>query len=360
MTRTQPTALASALLISALLLGGCSDQPAADAPAALGEPPFASATVSRAVAPRERVWDGVVEAVHQATLSAQTAGRVLELPFDVNDVVSAGEVVVRFTDVEQQSGQRQARAALRAAEAAFAEAEAEFKRIEEVYARRLVAKAQLDQATARRDSAQAQLEAARAATTGAAEQVDYTVVRAPYSGIVTERHVRVGEAVRPGQPLISGLSLDQLRLKVQVPQSDVAAIRRHARAALLLADGQRVEASAVTVFPYADPATHSFSVRVELPEAQTALQPGMTAKVAFMLDEAPRLSIPNAALVRRSELVAVYVIGEHALSLRQLRVGHRFGEQIEVLSGLDEGERIALDPVAAGQWVAARNPAATP
>ncbi|MBD8524868.1 efflux RND transporter periplasmic adaptor subunit [Pseudomarimonas arenosa] len=342
------------LLPALLALSACSHEQAVPPSTPLADVPFATATVSSTAAQRERVWDGVVEAVNQATLSAQTAGRVLELPFDVNDYVNAGEVVVRFTDVEQAAAQRQAEAALRAAEAGFAEADAEFRRIEEVYGRKLVSRAQFDQATARRAAAQAQLQATQAARKAAEEQLDYTVVKAPYSGIVTARHVEVGETVRPGQPLISGLSLNQLRLNVQIPQSDVTAIRQHGKAALLLPQGRRVEASKVTVFPYADPSTHSFSVRVELPEAETGLTPGMTVKVAFALGTESRMLIPASALLQRSEVSAVYVVGEAAVKLRQLRLGHRFEDQVEVLSGLSEGERIALDPLAALQFAADR------
>lgn len=341
-------AVAAALL--ALSLAACGSSEPLSPPQAV-TPPIELFEAQLQPAARERVWDGVVEAVNAATLSAQTGGRVLELPFDVNDYVRAGEVVVRFTDVEQQSGQRQAQAALSAARAAADEAAAEFRRISEVYERRLVSRAQFDQASARRDATRAQLEAAQAAVKAASEQVDYTVVRAPYSGIVTQRFVEVGETVGPGQPLISGLSLDRLRLAVQVPQSDVQAIRENGRAALVLADGRRIEAERVTVFPYADPATHSFSVRVELPEAETGLAPGMAAKVAFVVGESSRLLLPRSSLVRRGEVAGAYVLGPTGLVLRQLRLGHAAGEQVEVLAGLAAGERVALDPVAAGLWL---------
>jgi RND family efflux transporter MFP subunit len=317
-------------------------------------PGFDTLVVARDVAPRERVWDGVVEAVNQATLSAQTSGRVLELPYDVDDYVPAGEVVVRFTDTEQQSALRRAEASVTAAQAAATEAAAEYERIREVHERGLVARTQLDQATARRDATRAQLESARAAQREAREQVEYTMIRAPYTGIVTQRHVEVGGSVRPGQPLISGLSLGQLRLQVAIPQSDVAAIREHRRARVLLADGGEVEATAVTVFPYADPATHSFRVRVELPEEETGLHPGMTAKVAFVIGEGERLLIPHSALVQRSEVSGVYVVDGARVALRQLRLGHRFGDQVEVLAGLAEGETIAADPVAAALHLARR------
>jgi RND family efflux transporter MFP subunit len=335
------------LLLAALALAGCGGA-APPGDAAPGEPPFATLTVTPEPAVRERTWDGVIEAVNRATLAAQTSGRVIELPFDVNDYVEAGQVVVRFTDVEQRSGREQALAALRAAEAQAAEAEAEFKRISELVERQLVSRAQLDQVTARRNGARAQLAAAQAALRGATEQVDFTVVRAPYSGILTERHVEVGETVRPGQPLVSGLSLNRLRVTVTVPQSDVEAIRQHKAAAVLLPDGRRIDAAEVVVFPYADPATHTFTVRLELPEVETGLKPGETVKALFKLGETPRLLVPASALIQRGEVQAVYVVDRDGrVELRQIRPGRRYGDRVEVLAGLAEGERIAADPVAA-------------
>ena len=344
--------LLSAALAATLAVSACGQDPVApgDAPPV----PFEILAVQARDGVRERRWDGVVEAVNQATLSAQTAGRVLELPFDVNDYVEAGEVVVRFTDVEQVSAQRRASAAVGAAQAAATEAEADFKRTEELVAKQLLARASLDQARARRDAARAALEAARAGVSEAGEQVDYTVIRAPYSGILTQRHVEVGEAVRPGQALVSGLSLDRLRINVEVPQSDIAAIREHGAAAVLLPDGRRIDAERVIVFPYADPATHSFKVRVELPEAETGLQPGMTVKTAFKTGEARHLWVPRSALVTRSEVTAVYVVdARNRVALRQVRLGHRDADAVEVLAGLSDGDRIAADPVAALAHLAA-------
>lgn len=338
--------LLSLAILFAALLAACGAEPAPRAARA----PVAFETLEVAVetAPRERAWDGVVEAVNQATLSAQTAGRVLELPFDVNDYVEAGQVVVRFTDVEQVSASRRASAALSAAQADAAEAELSFRRTEELVGKQLLARASLDQARARRDAARAALESARAGVSEAGEQVDYTVIKAPYSGILTERLVEVGESVRPGQPLVSGLSLDQLRVNVEVPQSDIAAIREHGAAAVLLPDGRRVDASGVVIFPYADPKTHSFRIRVELPKANTGLQPGMTVKTAFKTGEAERILIPASALVSRSEVTAVYEVDPaNRVSLRQVRVGHRLGDRIEILAGLSAGDRIAVDPLAA-------------
>ena len=333
-------------VIAAALLAACGAEPAP--PEAFAPVGFETMEVAVESSPRERAWDGVVEAVNQATLSAQTAGRVLDLPFDVNDYVEAGQVVVRFTDVEQVSASRRASAELSAAQADAAEAELSYRRTEELVGKQLLARASLDQARARRDAARAAQESARAGVSEAGEQVDYTVIKAPYSGILTERLVEVGESVRPGQPLVSGLSLDQLRVNVEVPQSDIQAIREHGAAAVLLPDGRRVEASGVVIFPYADPKTHSFRIRVELPKANTGLHPGMTVKTAFKTGEARRILIPASALVSRSEVTAVYTVDPaNRVALRQVRVGHRLGDRLEILAGLSAGERIAADPLAA-------------
>lgn len=339
-----PRLIAMVLVLS--LLSGCSGEaPTQDSPSAH---PLDTLVLAPTPAARERSWDGVVQAVNRATLAAQTAGRVLELPFDVNDYVQAGDVVVRFTDVEQRSARAQAEAGLEAARAQAAEAESDQRRLADLARRQLVARSQLDQATARRDAARATLAAAEAAVKQAGERVDYTVVRAPYSGLLTERHVEVGETVAPGQPLVSGLSLGQLRVEVQVPQADLSAIRQQQAAVIRLADGRDVPARKVIVFPTANPQTHAFTVRVELPEMETGLQPGNTVKVRFKLGETEYLLVPAAALVRRSEIAAVYVVGEGGrVGLRQIRPGHVFGDKVEVIAGLEAGERVALDPVAA-------------
>lgn len=164
--------------------------------------------------------------------------------------------------------------------------------------------------------------------------------------------------MQPGQPLVSGLSLERLRIQVEVPQSDVTAVRERGQAWVLLDDGRRLSAERVVVFPYADPGSHSFRVRVELPEADTGLHPGMIAKVAFALAEGERLQVPVQSLVRRSEVVAVYVVDDGGVALRQVRVGHRHGDQVEVLAGLQPGERVAAEPHLALAWLARQRGAA--
>lgn len=293
--------------------------------------------------------DGRIEAVNQGTVAAQTAGRVTEILYDVNDFVPAGAVIVRLRATEQRAGLLQAQAALRAAVARDTEARQNYERVSLMFERKLVARAALDEASANRDAAQAQLAAARAALQSAQEGVSYTEVRAPYAGVVTRRNVEVGETVSPGTPLVSGLSLRYLRVAVDVPQSSVEQVRRIRKAAVYVG-GRRIEATRLTVFPEASTSSNTFRARLELPENAADLYPGMFVKVGFVVGETDRLLVPLSAVVERGEVTAVYVIdAEERVSLRQIRPGHRFGGHVEVLSGVAAGERIATDPIAAMQ-----------
>ncbi len=298
--------------------------------------------------PLTRDWDGRIEAVERATLAAQTGGRVADLPVDVGDVVEEGAVVARFTAVEQHAGQRQAQAALEAARANAIEAAATFRRIEDVYARKLVARADYDRARAAHEAAQAQLAAARAGLKAADQQVGYTAIRAPYRGVVTARHVEPGETVSPGQPLLSGMSLDRLRLVVDLPQAQAVRISPDARAFVLTDDGRRIAATRITVFPRADDASHAVRVRLDLPQSDTGLLPGMSAKAVFELGESQALGVPVSALARRGEVESVFVLQPDGLvALRQVRSGRHSDGAVEILAGLTPGEVVAVDAAAA-------------
>ena len=318
--------------------------------AAAAAVPFETVPVAYEVAPRERIWDGRIEAVNQATVSAQTSGRIAELPFDVNDFVDAGKVIMRFTDTEQRAALTRAQASFEEGQARYAEASQEFERVSNMFENGTVSQSRFDQATANRDAAQARLNAARSGVETAEEQLEYTVVRAPYAGIVAQRHVELGELVSPGQPLITGLSLQSLRVNVDVPQSMFHAIRTIGKAFVYI-DDERIAGTDVTFYPVADAAANTFRVRVELPDGSATLYPGMIVKVGFVVGETRRLLVPADAVLRRSELSAVYVASGERTLLRQVRLGRRYGDFIEVLAGLSEGELVAADPVAAGIYL---------
>ncbi|HET8730632.1 MAG TPA: efflux RND transporter periplasmic adaptor subunit [Moraxellaceae bacterium] len=348
--RTPASVLALSLL--ALALAACSKEAAAPA---TGTPvKLDTIAVGAGPAAREQQVDGVLEAVNQATVSAQTSARLIALPVDVNDKVQSGQVVARLRDTEQRAGLEQAEGALRAAQARMVEADKTWARIKEVYSRHLVAAAQMDAATAEHDAARAALNAAEAARNRAAEQLAYTEVRAPFAGVVTSRPVQVGEAVMPGQPLLVIQAPGAMRAVVDVTQQMAAALRRTGKATVLLADGRRIDATEVTVFPNADPVTQTVRVRADLPpRANDGIFPGMAAKVVFAVGEAETIAIPSASLVQRGEITGVYIQEDNGhIAFRAVRTGRELADnRIEVLSGLGSGEKVARDPKAAAAAV---------
>lgn len=351
------------LLPPLLVLAACGG----DVPVATPALPkdLATFTVAQGDGLPGQAWDGVIEAVRRADLAAQTAGRVSAIAVDVNDRVRAGDVLLRITAVEQHAAANAARAQLRAAEASAAEAGQNYRRFAALADAQYVSKAQIDQARAARDAAVAARNAAAAMLAQAAQQSQYTVVRAPFDGVVARRDVEPGETVAPGMPLLSVYAPDALRIEVAIPQTRAEAIRADARAQVLLGDGRKVVPAAVTVFPAADPASHSVSVRLKLPALEPQPAPGTTAKVVFAADADGRagttrasVRIPAASIAQRGELSGVYVVQDGRLLLRQLRLGARSGDAVEVVSGLAAGEVVASDPVAATGVIAAQRKAA--
>jgi RND family efflux transporter MFP subunit len=293
-------------------------------------------TVKEVELPLLRVVDATFEAVQQATVSAQTSGRIIEVTVDVDDYVTKGSVIMRLRDKTQ-------RAAYNAAKARYEEALAEFKRIKEVYEKNVVAKSVLDKA-------EAQLKTTRAELENATEALENTIIRAPYSGIVVKRHVEVGETARVGQPLMTGLSLEKLRAVVQLPQTLVHQAREHQQTWVWVGQelSTRVKAESLTISPFADKDSHTFLVRVNLPAGDHQVYPGMHTKVEFLTGKHQSLVIPEQAIARRSEVTGVYVKDKDKILFRYIRPGKKLPEQQrEILSGLLVGEEVILDPALA-------------
>jgi RND family efflux transporter MFP subunit len=326
-------------ILSALVAGAASNVD----PAALE-----TATAEYRTIPREYRLDGVVEAINRTTVSAQTQGQVQEILFDVDDYVEKDAVIARLKDTEHRARVTQAAAELKSASADLDRTRDELTRVKGLFEKQAVSDSAMDQAIADAKNAQARLESATAGLEQAEEQLRYTEIRAPYSGIVTHRHVELGEIASPGQPIMSGVSLERLRVIVDVPQSVIPAVRQGHEVRVYLPDGSTVKADKMTIFPFADLGSNTFKVRVDLPENLKQLFPGMLVKTGFVTGDKKELTIPKSAVVYRSEVTGVYVVGDDRIHFRQVRLGRDLGDVLVVLAGLSEGERVALDPIAAG------------
>jgi RND family efflux transporter MFP subunit len=319
-------------------------------------PPVSQATslptvaVAQLEVPREVWLDSKVEAIQQSTVSAQTGGQVEEIFYDVDDYVQQGSLLVQLRDSEQKSQLSKAEAGQAEAKAGLKRSQDNHQRINELYAKKQVSQAEMDEATANLEAAKARMDAAEASLEQAKEQLAYTQVKAPYSGILTQRHVELGEVAQPGMPLMTGVSLDRLRTLVDVPQSLIAQVRKEGRAKIRLTDGTKVDATKLTVFPFADHGSNTFKVRVDLPQATPGLFPGMFVKTGFILGSHSYLVMPKEALVYRGEVSGAYIEDDKGrIGFRHLRPGPELDNgQVAILAGLEAGEKVVTDPIAAG------------
>ena len=300
----------------------------------------------------QRHFDATVEAVNKSTIAAQVSERIIEINFDVDDYVEQGKVLLRFNDTKQRARLEQAQASLREMTVASKDAEIEFARIREIYAKKLIAKATRDKAKATYKSALERKAQAEGRLTEAKQNIEQTIVRAPYSGLVTQRHVELGETPAIGAPLMTGLSLNQLRVVADVPQSLISLLRNGCCPARVILPGtkqQAVLSKKLTIFPIADSQTHSFKIRVELDEGQYGLYPGMFVKLELDTETQNRLMIPTNALVQRGEVTGVFVVEDSAISFRYVKIGRTHSDgRVEIHAGVEPGEQLALDPIAAG------------
>lgn len=297
-----------------------------------------------------RLFTGVVEAINQSTISAQTSGQITAVYFDVDDYVKKGDVIIRLNDKQQQSRLRKAQSSMEEAQTRLEQAKKEYARAKGIYAKKLIAKSAFDKARSTYRATEARLSAARATVAEATEQWQYTTIQAPYSGIVVKRFVEKGEVVRPGQALMTGLSLEHLRVVVDVPQDLVVRLRRKSGVFVFLS-GQvpvKIESSDVTISPYADERTHTFRTRIQLPAGAGELYPGMTVKMGMVVGQRLQMTIPLSAVVIRSEISGIYIQRDDGVVFfRQIRLGEKTRDRVQVLSGLHDGEKVMLDPLAA-------------
>ena len=321
---------------------------------ALAALPFSVATVEFRDVDQTYTAEGLVEAVKQATVSSQIAGRIIELKFDVGDYVQKGTVIARID--ESVVGQQLAgsRAQVDQARALLDNARAQYARAKQLFAQKFISQAALDKATAEYKAAQAQASASLAGAGEAAATRRFATIVAPFSGVVSARHIELGEMAQPGKPLLTGFDPKDLRVEVSVPEYKLPAVREQARAMVEIPSINKwVKATQVTILPAADVKTHVSRVRLALPEEVRDVYPGMFARAHFAVGRAKKLLVPAQAVLRRSELTAVYVVNaKDQVQLRQVRLGEPAGEaQIEVLAGVVPGEKVALDPVKAGIYL---------
>jgi len=325
-----------AAFVAAALLAAASAA-AADAPP--------SATVELREVDEVYAADALIESLRQATVSAQISGVLTQIHVDAGDRVRRGQLLARIDAREADAQLATAAAQVARADAALAQAELDYERTKSLVAQRFISQAALDKAEAELKTARAALAAARAGTTQAATGRSFAELRAPIDGVVTRRLMEPGELATPGRGVLEIHDPVALRAVGNLPQFVLSRTAKVERAQIEFPSLQlRIDAVRVAVLPAADPRLLSTQVRADLPpDAPAGIVPGTAAKVLVPIGRSRKLVVPAAAVFRRGELTAVYVLAGGTRQLRQVRLGQRVdGDAFEVLAGLVAGERVAV------------------
>jgi RND family efflux transporter MFP subunit len=313
-------------------------------------------TVQKTTVPDWLEAVGTVRATETSQVSSQVMANILEIRAHEGDRVQSGQVLVVLDDAQSRSRTDQATAALNgaekevsAADSDFALAEATLKRYQQLYEKKSVSpqefddiKARYQSAEARRDMARAGQAQANAGLTQARTSLGYTRIRAPFTGIVTGKKVDVGMLASPGMPIFTIEDTRSYRLEVTVDESEVRLVRVGQISPVIVdaLENVQLSGSVVQIVPAADPASRSFLVKVELP-SDVRLRSGLFGRARFSLGERSALLVPRTSLVERGQLQGVYVLDANQIAgLRYITLGKSAGEQIEVLSGLQGGEKL--------------------
>ncbi len=354
----------TAVLVFVVVLGGglsgCSNKHRAE--------PAAMETVSNVpviVAQRTTVPDwleavGTVRAVQTSQISSQIMGNIVGLRAHEGDRVQSGQVLAMIDDAQPRSAVDQAAAAVTAAEREVSAAdsdsaltEATLKRYQQLYEKKSVSPQEFDEIKARYQSAQARRDRARAgqsqanaALAQARTSLGYTRLRAPFAGVVTERKADAGTLASPGMPIFTVEDTRSYRLETTVDERDIRLVRigQVSPVTIDALANTQLPGKVVQIVPAADPASRSFLVKVELP-ADARLRSGLFGRARFRRGERSTVLIPSTSLVERGQLQGIYVLDANQIAgLRYVTIGKSSGEQIEVLSGLQDGEKLVAAP----------------
>lgn len=307
--------------------------------------------VVRAPASSHLVYEGYIEAVTETRIAAQVAGVIEQIKVAAGDHVHAGQILVQIDATHAKKQQAALTAQVEAGRAQLYALTQDLHRQQQLYQKNHISKAALERIEAQQRAAAAQLKAEQAQAQAAQVATDFFIIRAPYAGVVIDVPAMLGDMAMPGMPLLSLFEPSALRASVAVPVAvappSISDSQHAAAVVRVTQEQQALTVHSIQRLPTIDRATHTVRLWIALANPQQALFPGQHVKVQLPhagSSDDQRLFIPQAAVVQRAELTAVYVLNEQQrVLLRQVQLGVVDHDLVEVRSGLSQGERVVLN-----------------
>lgn len=339
------TGLLLVILLALGVLGGASKTEPGNTPVSGSALPQDAKTlkVGKQAAANALAWQGTIRSRLAVKIAPKLNARILEIPVRPGDKLKKGDVIAKLDDRDLRAAYNAASAGQAAAQAQAAQAGADEKRIVDLYNKQAATRQNYDAVLAQAQAARAMVNQAASAAQQSKVMLGENVLSAPFDGVVGERYQEPGDMGVPNQPIVSFHQPDDLRLE--------AAIASHCAAQVKLGMTVKVRVDAIhqalagtvnEIAPEIDPQTRSQLIKVGLPRAE-GLQHGQFGWLELgCQSEQQTLLIPASSVVHYGQLQAVKVVENGQLQTRHIRTGKQYGDQLEVLSGLRDGETILI------------------
>lgn len=302
---------------------------------------------------------GSVKAQNVAVISSRMMGEVTALNVKEGDFVKTGQTILTVDDRDiaekikaAEAGYREALKGLEAAKQNRSLTDITYQRYKRLHDEKALSQQELDQIETQKkvadieyERAQEIVKRAKAGLSEAKVYHGYTRVTAPFSGIVTEKKIEKGSMAVPGSPLLTIEDTSSYRIDVNVDERFSGIIRRGLPVDVLIDSiGLQTKASVSEVVPAIDPMSRTFLVKINL--KATGLRSGLYARVRIPVGGRETILIPAKAVIEKGQLTGVYTVNDKGIvSFRPVRTGKNYGENIEVLSGLNQGEKVITEGI---------------
>ncbi|HEV2329939.1 MAG TPA: efflux RND transporter periplasmic adaptor subunit [Verrucomicrobiae bacterium] len=273
---------------------------------------------------------GTVRPKLSASIEAKISGSIKDMLVVPGQAVKKGELLVELNVNEVHARYDQAAAELK-------QAELDWKRTSQLYNEQSASRAEYDNADAR-------YRVAQGAMSEAETMMSYSEIHAPFDGVVTRKDADVGDLATPGKPLLEMEDPEHLRMEADVPEE--------LRARVKFGDSLLVNIEALDtnlagivseISPSSDPNSRTFVAKLDLPQTP-GLRSGQFGRVAVPSGEVATLRVPISAVIQRGDMDLLFVVASDHAQLRIVKTGARVGDEVEIVSGLDSGERVVVSP----------------
>jgi membrane fusion protein, multidrug efflux system len=291
---------------------------------------------------------GTLKPYEEVVVSSEVDGIARKIMIDEGSVVSKGMLLAEINETDYRLEAGRAEAALRQTEASLANVKLEYERKAALYKEELVTKQQFDDVSARRAFAEGELDRARASLALAKEKLIKTKIYSPLQGFVKEKKVTTGDYVRNGTALLVVIQSDPIKLNFTVPEKEVGKLRIAQDVAFKVDSfpSQEFRGRIRNIYPNVEEKTRTLQVEALVPNRENRLKPGFFAKVTLFTEGAgDRLVIPATSILYDNERLKVFIAEGNVAKEKEVKIGGKYGELIEVMEGLKKGDVV----VTAGQ-----------